>query len=770
MTLKDTIARFLPQTIFGQSLLAFLLNTLIVIILFSFLFLTLEQRQFLTKINDQLKSDANIIASKIEIALYTDNKAMVTDVIDDFQKKDYIADIFIYDKNAILWHTTQQADNKVLPGINMEEIKANFKDSYNMIYMDKKELRYLISKIKLNKIDSILDYEDDKANVNNLLGFIVIQRDNAILIQHAKEIIKILLIISILTIILSILITIYFAKYISNPILTLKDITKKITPDSLELGASIELKGSQEIQELRKAFVELLASIKYFNDALHYEKQQLVSILDGIHDFILIVDMNKSVLYRNPSLQKICNDSKLSQLGCPLPEMLQQKYSELPTAKENGASAVLRLTFEDTCHHRILDIASSEILFDEKPAILAVMRDITEKKRLEEELAKIDKLQAIGVLAGGIAHDFNNILAAILGNIQIARMKLNAGSPADERLEKAEKAITRAVSITKQLLTFAKGGAPVTGSMDIKNVIKETAEFSLRGAKSTFEFYFSPDLWQAKADGGQMSQVFHNLFINANHAMPNGGIITITADNFTLEQNIPDLPLMPGRYVRIAVKDTGTGIAPENINKIFDPFFTTKEMGSGLGLATCFSIMKKHGGYISVSSTIGAGATFTLFLPAIEKHETALVSDEQEHKSKPASSPVSSLKGKKKRILVMDDEPMLRELYVDALGEVGCVVDACKEGDEAIGLYLKEFHSNTPYDLVILDLTIPGGKGGKETSVELLKINPEAKIVVCSGYADSEILANHYNYGFCAQISKPFSGSELRKAVEKILT
>ncbi len=769
MSLKDKLGSIFPKTIFGQSLSALMLNTLVVVVLFAFLFVTVEQKQYANKINDQMKSDASIIASKIETALYTNNKAVITDITADFQLKDYIANIYVYDKDGLLWYHSRHANNNSgrMPNITTDELKSIMTGVSGTSSIKKNDANYIVSKVSINRIDNILDFREDKQNNKGSLGVVLLEKDYTVLKTHFIEIIQLLSFIAILTIGVSVLIAVFFAKYISRPILDLKEITNNISPENLET-ASIDIKGGMEIQELKNAFVKLLSSINYFHKILSNEKKQLLTILDGINDYILIVDRNNNVLYQNPAIQRICricNDS-MSSTGCPLLETLLAKFSEFETINRENRKNVLRFTFEEGCHEKSLDIASSEILFDEKPAILAVMRDMTEKKRLEEELAKINKLQAIGVLAGGIAHDFNNILTAILGNVQIAMMKLTPGHPASKRLERAENAISRAASITKQLLTFAKGGSPVAGSMDIKNVIKETAEFALRGAKIVCQYNFPDGLWHVKADSGQMSQVFHNLLINANQAMPDGGSITIEAKNHEIAVSDEALPLEPGKYVIITVTDTGTGIAPEIMTRIFDPFFTTKEMGNGLGLATCFSIMKKHKGYITVSSSPGIGSTFSLYLPVSPDTVQEELSPPQKTN---ISIPESKLCGMQQRILVMDDEPMLRELFVDTLEEARCRVDACMDGDEAIGLYLKEYNSGNPYHLVILDLTIPGGKGGKETAVEILKINPNAKIIVCSGYADSEILSSFHKYGFCANLPKPFSGAELRSIVEKVL-
>ena len=382
------------------------------------------------------------------------------------------------------------------------------------------------------------------------------------------------------------------------------------------------------------------------------------------------------------------------------------------------------------------------------------MLDITERKKAEEELLRAQKLESLGILAGGIAHDFNNILTTILGNVSMARMQVAPEGEPFEMLSEAETASIRAQKLTKQLLTFAKGGAPVKETTSIKDILKESPSFVLRGSKSRCEFSIAEDLWPAEIDVGQISQVINNIVINANQAMPEGGIIQVAAENLIINAG-HGLPVNPGRYIRISIKDQGVGIAEKHLKSIFDPYFTTKHDGSGLGLATTYSIIKKHEGHITVESRLGVGTTFHIYLPASDK---AVLEKEE----------VRLIKGQG-RILVMDDEAPLRKMVGRMLKNLGYESEFAKDGAEAIRMYKEAQESEKPYDAVILDLTIPGGMGGKEAIKKLLEIDPEVKAIVSSGYSDDPVLSNFQEYGFKGMMPKPFESQSLSKVLHEVL-
>jgi two-component system cell cycle sensor histidine kinase/response regulator CckA len=389
-------------------------------------------------------------------------------------------------------------------------------------------------------------------------------------------------------------------------------------------------------------------------------------------------------------------------------------------------------------------------------AVVGTHMDITESKMLQQEQQRLGKLESIGTLAGGIAHDFNNILTGIMGNISLALRNVESDSKVAERLLEAEKASLRAKDLTHRLLTFARGGAPIKKTVSIANLIKESAEFALRGSNTMCEYSLPDELWSLEADEGQLTQVFTNLVINASEAMPEGGTLHIRARNTV---NKRKGPLPRGNYVEITVKDHGTGIASGHLERIFEPYFTTKQRGSGLGLATAHSIIKNHDGHIDVRSELGKGTTFTIYLPASSKPVPA--------KKKVVAEAPTPGKG---RVLVMDDEPAIRALLNRILTGIGYKVELTTEGKEAIEKYAgAREEGQQPFDAVIMDLTIPGGMGGKETISHLLKIDPGVKAIVSSGYSTDPIMADYQKYGFRGVVAKPYVAADLEKALHNAI-
>jgi PAS domain S-box-containing protein len=388
--------------------------------------------------------------------------------------------------------------------------------------------------------------------------------------------------------------------------------------------------------------------------------------------------------------------------------------------------------------------------------VTTIAHDITEKKKLERELLKAQKLESLGVLAGGIAHDFNNFLSGIMGNISLAKLEADQGEDVIEALDEALRVTSRASALTRQLLVFSKGGAPIKKTASIAEVLRDSTVFALRGSKVKGEFSIAEDLWPVRVDLGQFSQVIHNLVINAVQAMPQGGAMQLHARNATPEA-LSGLPLEAGRYVEITLQDEGLGIPREHLAKVFDPYFTTKHRGSGLGLTMTYTTIHAHDGHISLDSEMGKGTTFRIFMPA--SGEELVESEDRTARLKKGTG----------KILVMDDEESIRKVTEKILMELGYDVSCASDGAETIALYQDAARSGRPFDAVIMDLTIPGGMGGKETIQQLLSIDPQVTAIVSSGYSNDPIMSDFEKYGFRGVATKPYRIEKLSWVLHDVL-
>ena len=383
--------------------------------------------------------------------------------------------------------------------------------------------------------------------------------------------------------------------------------------------------------------------------------------------------------------------------------------------------------------------------------------DITERRRMEEELIKAGKLESLGIMAGGIAHDFNNILTGILGNISLARMEMDPKKIVIDRLREAEKATLRAKNLTQQLLTFSRGGTPVKKITLITEFLPEVIDFALSGSNVTYKLIIPDDPQPVAADIGQISQVIENLIINAAQSMPEGGTITVRAENIVLGEPV-NIPLKKGKYIKLSVSDHGIGIKEQHLTKVFDPFFTTKQKGSGLGLTSAYSIVKNHDGVITVDSQLYQGTTFSVYLPA--------------------SPGVIRKKGKVKKrefiprtgkILIIDDEEVVRGVAGRFVKHIGYRPDLADGGKKGIALYETALKKGTPYDAVLLDLTMPGGMGGKEAAKKIRALDRQAKIIASSGYSTDPIMSNFKKFGFNGALAKPYQITELSEVLERVI-
>ena len=475
-----------------------------------------------------------------------------------------------------------------------------------------------------------------------------------------------------------------------------------------------------------------------------------VAVLNNRYEFIQV---NK----------KICEFSGFHEdelLQKELKDLLPKRYHAdlaqgLNLAREFGSS---NISPEFTHKNETNLFSSINIGYVTNDKYLIFFNDINQQKLAEEELLKMNKLRSIGTLAGGIAHDFNNILMGIFGNIDIAKDLIDHDHKAYDFLHRAGKSLSRASRLTQQLLTFSKGGDPVKEHTQVLPLIREAIDFDLAGSNILPVVNCEDNIWLTDVDKGQIGQVLSNLFINAKQAMPDGGHLSIDLRNTEVEQ-ISTLPVESGDYVKITITDTGTGVEKEHLTRIFDPYFSTKQTGSGLGLASTYSIIVKHKGHIQVHSTIGEGTTFTLYLPASRKTLVQITKN----------TTTDTIHLRNCRILAMDDDQEILNLMRRMLSGTEAQITTTVCGEEAIKEYMSALQSAQPYNLAILDLTVPGAMGGQETAAHILKIDPAAQLIVSSGYAEDPVLANHKKYGFTDVLSKPYTKIAFLDAIDRIV-
>ncbi len=502
--------------------------------------------------------------------------------------------------------------------------------------------------------------------------------------------------------------------------------------------------------------------------SLAEEKERLAVTLRSIGDAVITTDVQGRITMMNKVAEHLTGWRQKEALGEPLEKIFNiinentRKQCDNPVAKVLETGGIVGLANNTVLvgkdrTERVIEDSGAPILDHQNRTlgVVLVFRDATEKRRMQGERQKAQKLESIGILAGGIAHDFNNFLTGILGNLSLIQLDIDPGDSMYPRLKDMEKAALRAKNLTEQLLTFSKGGEPVKRLTQIDTLVREASQFAVRGSNVRCQFDFPDDLWPSEVDAGQLGQVVHNLVINAVQVMPEGGVITISVKNTRVEPG-SHLKLLPGLYIRIMIEDHGTGIKKDHLDKIFDPYFTTKQKGSGLGLTIVYSIIEKHDGHVTVYSKLGQGTTLNIYLPA--SPGSAVKSP------KPEETMISGAG----RILVMDDEPFIQTLASRMLGKMGYESELAKDGAEAIKKYQKAIESNRPFDAVILDLTVPGGMGGQETITKLIQIDRNVKVIVSSGYSTDPVMSNYRDYGFVAAVRKPYVIKELNDALKKI--
>ncbi len=520
----------------------------------------------------------------------------------------------------------------------------------------------------------------------------------------------------------------------------------------------------QEVQELVHEFQVHEIELEMQNDQLRqsqHEIEESHARYSDLYDFAPVgyftFDSNGIILEMNLSGASMLMRERVALINKPLSSYIHKDDQDIFFLHRRK---VLKSGERQTCELRIIKpdkslmYAQIESISDREGHIRTSISDIAQRKAMEQEFLKSSKLESLGTLAGGIAHDFNNLLAGLMGNIMLSKMHTDPASPAYQKLEEAEKVTMRAKGLTDQLLTFSSGGAPVKKTVYINSLLKESAMFALSGTRIRCDFSIPDDLWPVNIDEGQIVQVINNLVINAEQAMPEGGTIKMVCNNIVVGAN-HELPLPEGKYIMTSIKDSGVGIPADLIDKVLDPYFTTKQKGSGLGLATSYFIISNHQGRIIINSLSGRGTTMHVYLPASEMIPSRqIMKDTIIHGSG--------------RVLVMDDNESIRVSTAAILSTLGYEAACAPDGQSAIEMYTMASDAGKPYDIVILDLTVAGGMGGKETIKKLLEIDPKVRAIVSSGYSSEPVMSDYKSFGFSGVLPKPVNMDEFSREVHRV--
>ncbi len=537
-----------------------------------------------------------------------------------------------------------------------------------------------------------------------------------------------------------------------------------------------------ELDRMAEYANEMLDERKKSTQEILNEKERLAVTIHSIGDGVITCDRTGKIELINRVAEKLTGWKFKDAENKALPEVFNIINSDTGKKAVNPVDKVLadgKIT--GLANHTVLisrygnkyQIADSAAPIKDKngniTGVVLVFRDVTDRYRIREEMQKMDKLKSVGTLAGGIAHDFNNIMTGMFGNISIVKTKLGKDHHEYRLLEKAENSMHRAVGLTKQLLTFARGGKPVLEKRAVGELIEEIVKFDLSGSNVKPFFDVQDNLWIAEIDSGQIQQVFSNLTINACQAMPDGGNLYISLKNIELAET-ETVGLKQGQYIKIIVQDEGCGIDNALLDRVFDPYFTTKGTGNGLGLAVAYSIIKKHGGHISAASESGKGACFTVLLPAcMEKKPNGSEKNADNLSAVKKIGKNNTGKGHTAKILIMDDDETIQMVASAMLAAIGFSSESASDGEHALNMYRKSLDNGDPFDAIIMDLTIPGGMGGEEAVKKVLLMDPKARIIVSSGYADDPVMANYAEYGFKGIITKPYTIGNLKIVMEDVL-
>ncbi len=554
------------------------------------------------------------------------------------------------------------------------------------------------------------------------------------------------------------------ARQVAAPISEVSFAAREAAKGNLEL--KVKTNSHDEIGVLARAFNYMTGRLRESMEDLRFREEKYRGLYEDALEGFFQTSVDGKPISINKAMARIFGYSSIEEMMSSITDIANQVYANsddrghfLEKLFEQGVIFGDEMEFVRKNGEKFWASLSGRLVRDDggKPLYIdGIVSDISDRKRVERELLRVQKLESVGVLAGGIAHDFNNLLTAILGNISLARGEVAKNDKTTRLLFAAETATLRARNLTNQLLTFSKGGIPVRKSIRLNDVLRDSTTFSLSGSSVVCEFLIPEDTWPVYADEGQISQVISNVVINAAQAMSGGGNMKLTCENVIIGES-SDEPLASGKYVKVVVEDRGEGIDQEDLGKIFDPYYTTKEHGRGLGLATVYSIIRNHQGHISVESTKGVGTTVAFYLPISE--EAVVLESEVEN----------AIAQRKGRILVMDDDEMVRDVAGEMLRQSGYEVAFAVEGGQAIKMYADAMKSGKFYDAILMDLTIPGGIGGKEAMKKLLEIDPNVKAIVSSGYSNDPIMSNYKDFGFAGVVPKPYRMNDLAEKLREVL-
>lgn len=537
----------------------------------------------------------------------------------------------------------------------------------------------------------------------------------------------------------------------------------------LGLGSVHEGKRWRRMQDTLRTVAQIFVNVLKRRDAeeaLAEEKERLSVTLGSIADGVIATDREGRIVLMNARAEKLTGWNRSQALFRPLPEVFRRIDQSTAEESPDPVRAVLRQGLVLSAESQLVSADGKVWPIEESAApirgptsevigVVIAFGDVTERRQAEAEREKANKLEAVGLLAGGIAHDFRNFLLLILGNASLAEYCLDDREELGRILDQIKSAAERAKELTEQLLTFSKGGAPVKSRISISDLIHESVNFCFRGSKVVCEPEIAADLWQIEADAGQINQVLNNLLINANQAMTEGGRVRIVAENAPPEA-VAEHEL-EGEHIRVRVVDDGPGMPPDVASKVFDPYFTTKKDGTGLGLATAHSIVKHHDGCLLVESAVGGGTTFEVLLPATGEPDTGRRRSEE------------LLVTGQGRILVVDDENPVLELATGMLKKLGYEPEDAADGAEAVEKYRAALAAGRAFDAVLMDLTIPGGMGGREAVGQLLELDPGARVVVSSGYSQDPVMGDFEKHGFVDVLPKPFVITQLGQVLKRVL-